>query len=130
MAKRIECGTSCFLRRKGCKDIRQCACTCGPLKSINPNLFDACVDQCNTGSFPTDVQDFKCNFVGADVLFNYYGLIDCGYTVQDSASWQMFEGWTDETKEANESSAKTTKVIVFTLALLIIMGFLSLLIKR
>ena len=88
MARTIQCGSSCFLGRKGCKSIRDCACRCGPLKSINPNLFDGCVDQCNSAFQPLNHQDYLCRYVGGDVLFNNFGILDCGYDLKRSAQYQ------------------------------------------
>ena len=81
----IECGKSCFLKGKDCKDIRDCMCSCGPLKAINPNLYDGCVDACGSSKAsdrPKDHIDYKCNMVGAEALYHFNGGYldsDCGY---------------------------------------------------
>ena len=124
MAKTISCGSNCFLGRRGCKDIRACACKCGPLKALNPNLFDGCVDQCNSNNRPLDNQDYLCRFVGGEVLYNNYGLLNCGFTVRDSA---QFQSWDIQSNAYNKSQASSNWLVLGLIALLSILLTLGLL---
>lgn len=86
----VKCGESCFLGAKDCKKRRSCACKCGPLKAINPNLFSGCEDACNASKAydrPKDHRDYMCNMVGPDVLFSRYGIVDCGYSIVDTSQY-------------------------------------------
>lgn len=86
----VKCGQSCFLGAKDCKRRRDCACKCGPLQAVNPNLFNGCEKACNARSNadrPKDHRDYMCNHVGADILFSYYGIVDCGYTIADTSQY-------------------------------------------
>lgn len=129
MGKRIDCNSSCFLARKGCKDIRKCACNCGPLKAINPNLFDACVDQCNTDDRPVSGNDFMCNFLGGEVLFNNYGLLQCGYELEDSAQYIAFNDQVEAAQSANAGTQVIVKGLIVVFIFLITAGLASIIFK-
>ena len=86
-----DCGWRYFLNggaRARCRRSKDCSCKCGSLKAINPNLFDGCVDECQAEPRPIDAEDYKCNFVGAETLFSYYGIEACGFSMQDSSEYQ------------------------------------------
>lgn len=129
MGKRITCGSSCFLGRSGCKAIRSCACNCGPLKAINPNLFDACVDQCNSDERPNSADDFLCSFIGGETLYNNFGLIRCGYSPHESAQYQSYKEQMEDAAKANASSQLIGRVVIFSLLIVVVVGFLRLIIK-
>lgn len=127
MAKKIDCGSSCFLRRKGCREIKQCACDCGPLKAVNINLYDACVTACNGSTRPQDHEDFLCNFLGGEALFNQYGLLKCGYTIEDSLQFQAYDQQLQDEITATAGGKKTTNILIYVLLgilLLVIINFL------
>ena len=134
---RIECKSGCFLRPKNCKKIRDCACKCGELKSINPNLFDGCVDACNSGKAPANVDDYLCNFVGGDALYSYHGLLLCGFTPDQSTELKTVEETMDLIREMNEvqaqadaPAAKVRKAIIAILLILITLGSIYLIFKK
>ncbi len=89
--------------------------------SINPNLFESCKGYCQNE--PTvQHEDYLCNVIGADVLFNNYGLLRCGYTPEESAQGQIYEQVT-ETKN-------TSKIIAIVALVLIILSGLYYLIFK
>lgn len=130
MAKKIDCGSSCFLRRKGCKDIRQCACDCAALKAININLYDACVTACNGSDRPEGEQDFLCNFVGGETLFNQYGLLQCGYTIGDSLQFQAYDIQQQDELQATSDEKKTTSYIIYALIGILALAILNFMFNR
>lgn len=94
---RVTCDTNIFLRhpfnkgkRQKAQAIADCACGCGGAKSINPNLFDACVDLCQENPNLSQ-EEFLCEKVGGDVLFENFGIEKCGYTIKESPQVQSLE---------------------------------------
>lgn len=129
MAKVIDCGSSCFLRRKGCKDIKKCACDCGALKAININLYDACITQCNSDNRPQGAQDFKCGFVGGEALYNQYGLLDCGFQVKDSLQYQAYDIQLQDELATSADGKKTTTILIYGLLALLILAIINFLMR-
>lgn len=124
----INCDTSCFLKKRSCKGIKQCACSCGSLQAINPNLFDACVKQCNSSDRPKDAQDFICRFIGGETMFNMYGVLACGMKLEDTTQYKTYDVQQENDKETEEGSRIITYIILAVFAL-IIMGGLALLFR-
>ena len=113
-----DLGTNCGLKhpfnkgkRTHCNKVKACISqTCNPLISINPNLFESCKGYCQNQ--PTvQHEDYLCNVIGADVLFNNYGLLRCGYTPEESAQGQIYEQVT-ETKNWGNIIAITALVLI------------------
>ncbi len=133
MAKPVDCGTKCGMKWgwvKRCKQMRDCACRCSPLKAINPNLFDACKNQCNSTEKPKDHQDFLCNYVGGEVLYSQYGILQCGFQVEDSAQYESWAIQQEAEEVATAGSRKMTNIIILILIGLVGIGFISLIRSR
>lgn len=130
MAKKIDCGSSCFLRRKGCKEIKQCACDCGPLKAVNINLYDACVTACNGSDRPAGATDFKCGFLGGEVLYNQYGLLDCGFQIQDSLQFQAYNIQLENEVKADGENKGISKIIIYALLGILALAILNFLMSK
>lgn len=118
----IYCGTSCFLKKKGCKDIKKCACRCGPLQAINPNLYDACVQQCNSGTFPTDYQDFMCRYIGGEAMWKLYKIQSCGYDPFESAEAKILQERTEQDAAGDQQNQNFAYIVVGILAVVILGG--------
>lgn len=121
----VSLNTNCDLKhpiskdnRANCKAIKRCISqTCSQLQSINPTLYDGCTKYCQ-GNPKVTSEDYVCKIVGADVLYNNFGLIRCGYDPKTSAQYQAF----DEIKKANaevntntESNNPTVTIVLVAL---------------
>ena len=93
---RVNCNTSCTFRnpfnggnRNICKHTKECTCgVCGSL-SATPFLQDGCIDACNDkDNRPKSTDDYLRNFVGIDVLFNQYGILLDGTSIEDTTQGQ------------------------------------------
>lgn len=92
---KYDCGTNCGWkhplnkgRRNNCKEISKCSCDCEKLDVISPQLGNACKGSCNSDKVHSDHQDFKCNVVGGQVLYDMYNVRSCGFDAKDSVSYQ------------------------------------------
>ena len=69
-------------RQKICREKRDCVCgACGPLQSLNLNLYESCANACNAENpkdRPTDKDAFLNTFDAAD-LYKRYGIIIKGF---------------------------------------------------
>lgn len=124
-----DCGKNCWGTSK-CKLRRDCACGCGPLKSINPNLFQGCYDACAEPPRPTDPDDYMINFVGGQVMYNNYGMIIGGYNPHESAQYIAYEEQEEKKAEANEGSKSLMLFIQIALGIGIVIGVVWLLWPR
>lgn len=79
----VLCDTDCALRhpssegqRSYCEKLRGCVCGCDPIKKESIILWKQCYNACkNFSNQPRDADDFKCNFIGKDVLLRDYKMI-------------------------------------------------------
>ena len=136
MAKPIDCGSNCgwkWGRVKKCKEIRDCACRCAPLQAINPNLYEGCKNQCNSSNSddrPKDEQDYMCNYVGGEAIFTNYGILECGFQVEDSAQHLTWSLQKQQEEIETAESKKMTKGIIIAMVGLVIFGFVSIIRAR
>lgn len=108
---RIDCSTNCLFKfRKGCRDIRDCACRCGELVSVNSNIHEACVLDCNSNPSKENVpsgREWMCKRHGCDSLLNLYQIFDeCGCDPLDTTQGQNFE-------DAKKKIANETRTLDF-----------------
>ncbi len=133
MAKPIDCGANCgwkWGRVKKCKEIRDCACRCSPLKTINPNLYDACKTQCNSSDKPKDHEDFMCRFVGGETMYTNYGMLTCGFQVEESAQYQSWVEQQEAEEVATAGQRKMTNGIIIAMIGLVAFGFIAIIRSR
>lgn len=115
---RVTCSRRICLKDK-CRNARSCACTvCGPLKSVNPNIYDACIDACQEAPRPVSHRKYLCDTVTPEVLFNRYGLVLCGFDPQSTTEAELYHAHeaTQEKKQAAQ-----TKVIYAMGAILLVL---------
>jgi hypothetical protein len=119
---RIDCNKPNWLcLSTKCRKAKRCACnTCGELKAINPNLFDACIDACQEPPRPENADAYLCGTVGPEVLFNRFGVVMCGFDpYEETLEGQLFQQ--SETLKENENSFQQKLVIGLGAFLLILM---------
>lgn len=125
----IDCGTNCAWKwgsKKECQRKRDCACECGQYGALNPNIKNSCVQMCNS-SKPLAVDDFLCQQIGGETLYNMYGLNMCGYSFEESAQYQSWQQQTDQKEEIEEKSRGTQNAIMAGLGVLVLVLVLKLL---
>jgi len=81
---------------------------------------------CNS-SRRINVDDFLCEQIGGETLFNMYGLSMCGYTFEESAQYQSWEVQTEQKEKEEEKSRGTQNSIMIVLGLFILLLILRLL---
>jgi hypothetical protein len=78
-----RCGDRDCFWNSDCQDKRSCVCdNCPDAFAADPTLYEACVVACNSDSRdnrPKSADDFMCNKVGGEVLWNRYHLTKCNY---------------------------------------------------
>ena len=120
----ISCGTNCFTKhpfnrgkRKDCEKKKSCVCgICGPLKSLNLNLYEGCKEACSGDEPPKSTKHYKCDIIGKDFLFRHYQIVDCGFDPKQSEDYKAVEEHNNEVKAQTEFERN----IVFFLGLLIL----------
>lgn len=118
---RTDCGTMLCLSTR-CKRAKKCACNvCGELKAINPNLYDSCVDACQQVPRPTAADQYLCEEVSPEILFNRYGIIKCGFDPYDTLEGQLF---TQQKEEQEQSTAFQQRIILGLGAFLLLLVLL------
>lgn len=125
----VGCGTDCWWKhptsrskRRKCNKIKDCVCRCESLKALNINLFEGCKGACqDENNQPKNADDYKCNFIGPDVLFNQYQLVECGY---DPSSDSLQGQLSTELQQKQASQEKFERIIVGILIVSILaLGF-------
>jgi len=108
--KPINCGTPCRLnhpfnkdRRAECERKKSCACNMSELEVLNPILYDAALKECNSESPPKDADDYLCNRIGGDVLFDLYGIVQCGFDPSESILFGLEEDRAQKVQAAQTS---------------------------
>lgn len=111
MGKRIDCNKKQFwCWSKRCKQARSCACqVCSELKAINPNLYDACIDECQDAPRPSSTDTYLCDNIGADILFNRYGVIKCGFNPYETLEGQLY---TEQEAQKEENRTFQNQIII------------------
>ena len=122
---RVDCNRGNFwCWSKKCKAAKKCACNvCGPLKTVNLNLYDACVDDCQEVPRPVDSDTFLCKNIGPEVLFNRYGVVLCGFDPKQTLEAELFEK-SEATKAKNQRFETNIMVGIGTLVLILIIQLL------
>ena len=110
-----KCDTNCGMKhlfskkkRNRCKRIKACACDCKELGSIHPSLVEGCIGSCNSNEPPIDSEDFLCNQIGGEQVFDQFGVERCGFSFHDSTSFKIVEF---EQKAAEKSKLKSALII-------------------
>ena len=119
---RVDCNKSEFwCWREECKKSRSCACNvCNPIKAINANLYDACVDACQADPRPTDKDSYLCKAIGPEVLFNRYGLIMCDFDPYETVEGELFVATEQKVAEKTKNQSSMIWAMGGVLLLLIL----------
>ncbi len=125
---RVDCNKSNFwCWSNKCKETKKCACNvCGELKTINPNIYDACVDACQELPRPTSADKYLCDTVGPEVLFNRYGIIKCGFDPYETLEGELYIQTEEKKEESNSFQQKLIVALGAVLLLLILVLVLDL----
>ena len=133
---RVDAGTNCKMRhalnagaRKNCLDAKACAQRCGSLKALNPNLFDGCVDACQSAPRPKNAMDYQINYVGPEVMFDMYGIRVGGYDIGDTEEFAAAQERHRMQMEAQAASGQTTRLAMVIMAIILIFGIHTILKK-
>lgn len=135
----ITSNTNCGLkhpfdagRRNNCRAAQRCISGCGDLRALNFNLYDGCVEACQQSPRPKNSQQYKCETVGGEALFEYYGLQECGFSLEDSAQHVAFTQLTQtqmqQQKLANARAQNTSTTNRMLLVGMFVLAVIALLI--
>lgn len=91
-------GTNCFLKhpvngskRRNCQAAKKCVGGCGSLRGININLYDGCTEACQNSPRPRNAEDYQNRYVGAQVMYEYYGVSINGYGIETTDQYKIYQ---------------------------------------
>lgn len=71
-----------------------------------------------------------CNYIGGEVLYSQYGILECGFQVQESAQYESWAIQQEAEEVATAGSRKMMNVIILVMIGLVGIGFISLIRSR